>query len=166
MQQMPPLPVRLNVELANNFLPKAVANGVCQVPYMAAPMHSEPRVHAPIHSCTHDTASCQPPCREGMLLMLEASVCLKPWLGNDFRASKLCAGMPSMPVMSQQASAAMPQASMPYGAVSAPAPAFAAPSMAPHPFANGMSAPAAPAAAASIGLPTSMPTAVRFSDTV
>lgn len=39
MQQMPPLPVRLNVELANNFLPKAVANGVCQVPYMAAPMH-------------------------------------------------------------------------------------------------------------------------------
>jgi hypothetical protein len=38
MQQMPPLPVRLNVELANNFLPKAVANGVCQTPYMAAPM--------------------------------------------------------------------------------------------------------------------------------
>lgn len=35
---MPPLPVRLNVELANNFLPKAVANGVCQVPYMTAPM--------------------------------------------------------------------------------------------------------------------------------
>ena len=41
MQQMPPLPVRLNVELANNFLPKAVANGVCQMPYMAAPMHGE-----------------------------------------------------------------------------------------------------------------------------
>ena len=41
MQQMPPLPVRLNVELANNFLPKAVANGVCQMPYMAAPMHAE-----------------------------------------------------------------------------------------------------------------------------
>lgn len=39
MQQMPPLPVRLNVELANNFLPKAVANGGCPVPYMAAPMH-------------------------------------------------------------------------------------------------------------------------------
>ena len=38
---MPPLPVRLNVELANNFLPKAVANGVCQMPYMAAPMHGE-----------------------------------------------------------------------------------------------------------------------------
>ncbi len=69
-----------------------------------------------------------------------------------------------MPVMSQQASAAVPQASMPYGAVSAPA--FAAPSMAPHPFANGMCAPAAPAAAASVGLPTSMPTAVRFIDTV
>ncbi|CAL5219211.1 g1002 [Coccomyxa viridis] len=42
MQQMPPLPVRLNVELANNFLPKAVANGVCQMPYMAAPMHGMP----------------------------------------------------------------------------------------------------------------------------
>ncbi len=40
MQQMPPLPVRLNVELANNFLPKAVANG-CQMPYMAAPIHGE-----------------------------------------------------------------------------------------------------------------------------
>ena len=38
---MPPLPVRLNVELANNFLPKAVANGVCQMPHMAASMHGE-----------------------------------------------------------------------------------------------------------------------------
>ena len=41
MQQMPPLPVRLNVELANNFLPKAMANGVPQMPYMAAPMHGK-----------------------------------------------------------------------------------------------------------------------------
>jgi hypothetical protein len=38
MQQMPPLPVRLNVELANNFLPKAVANGMCQLPYMPGPV--------------------------------------------------------------------------------------------------------------------------------
>jgi hypothetical protein len=31
MQQMPQLPVRLNVELANNFLPRATANGLCHV---------------------------------------------------------------------------------------------------------------------------------------
>ncbi|KAK9909270.1 hypothetical protein WJX75_009873 [Coccomyxa subellipsoidea] len=37
MQQMPPLPVRLNVELANNFLPKAVANGMCQFSYVPPP---------------------------------------------------------------------------------------------------------------------------------
>ena len=74
MQQMPPLPVRLNVELANNFLPKAVANGVCQMPYMAAPMHSEPRIHAPIHSCSYDTASMSIAILQGRLLMQEASV--------------------------------------------------------------------------------------------
>ncbi len=83
MQQMPPLPVRLNVELANNFLPKAVANGVCQVPYMAAPMHSEPRVHAPIHSCTYDTASLSTAVSQGDVTHA-GSICLKRWQGNDF----------------------------------------------------------------------------------
>ena len=34
MQQMPQLPVRLNVELANNFLPRATANGMCHMQHM------------------------------------------------------------------------------------------------------------------------------------
>ena len=37
MQQMPQLPVRLNVELANNFLPRATANGMCQMHHIHAP---------------------------------------------------------------------------------------------------------------------------------
>lgn len=36
MQQMPQLPVRLNVELANNFLPRATANGMCQMHHIPA----------------------------------------------------------------------------------------------------------------------------------
>ncbi len=54
MQQMPPLPVRLNVELANNFLPKAVANGMCQFPYVP------PSGGAFLHRSFHDGIMEQP----------------------------------------------------------------------------------------------------------
>ena len=51
------------------------------------------------------------------------------------------AGMPQMPVMSQQGSGAMPQASMPYAAASMAAPGLAAPTLAQQPGMNGISAP-------------------------
>ncbi len=37
---MPQLPVRLNVELANNFLPRATANGMCHMQHL--PMQAMP----------------------------------------------------------------------------------------------------------------------------
>ena len=67
------------------------------------------------------------------------------------------AGMPQMPVMSQQGSGAMPQASVPYAAVSMAAPGLAAPTLAQQPGMNGISAPA-PMAPVSAGLPAAAPT--------
>ena len=67
------------------------------------------------------------------------------------------AGMPQMPVMSQQGSGAMPQASVRYAVASTAAPGLAAPTLAQQPGMNGISAPA-PMAPASAGPPAAAPT--------
>ena len=172
MQQMPPLPVRLNVELANNFLPKAVANGVCQMPYMAAPMHGE---SFPTRVCkdTHLKA-------DRLHLLSGMNIDSDDVLRSSGRsvhacgggaASGMCAhlsgcpaGMPQMPAMSQQGSGAG-QASAPYPAASLAAPGIVTPALAQQPGMNGITAPAT-MAAVSPGLPaagSTMPAAVPAS---